>query len=109
LAALTTTQIAIGGANGALAAASAGGDTFNPDSRTFLDVNNGGASPVTVTIQAFGSGPGGNPVSNRAVVVPNATERLIGPFDPAGFADATNTAYITYSAVTSVTVGAFRL
>ena len=109
MAALSTQQIGIGGKQITMAAATAGGDTFNPEGRTFLDVNNGGGSPCTVTIAAQGSGPGGNPVSNRAVVIPAGQEWMIGPFDPAGFADANNNAAITYSGVTSVTIAAVRL
>ena len=90
-------------------AAAAGGDTFGPDPRTFLDITNAGGSAITVTITAYGSGPGGNPVANRVISVPAGEERMIGPFDPAGFADASGNAAIAYSAVASVTVAALRL
>ena len=109
MAAISSEQIGVGGIAPTYGAAAAGGDTFNPDGRTFFHVKNGGGSSITVTITAYGSGPGGNPVSNRVVSVPNAGERMIGPFDPAGFADQNNNAAVAYSAVTSVTVAAFRL
>lgn len=109
MAAISTQQIGIGGITPTYAAATAGGDTFSPEGRTFLHVKNGGGASITVTITAVGSGPGGNPVSNRVVSVTNAQERMIGPFDPAGFADANGNGAIAYSAVTSVTIAALRL
>jgi hypothetical protein len=109
LAALSTQQVAIGGIGPTYQAAAAGGDTFNPEGRTFLHIKNGGGSPITATLTAQGSGPGGNPVSNRVITVPNAGERMVGPFDPAGFADVNNNCAITYSGVATVTVAAFRL
>ena len=109
MAALVTNQIGIGGTLPVYTAASAGGDTFNPDSRSFLHVKNGAGTVCTVTITALGSGPGGNPVANRVVTVPATSERMIGPFDPSGFADVNNNAAVAYSAVTTVTVGMLRL
>jgi hypothetical protein len=109
LAAIASQQIGGGGITPTYAAASAGGDTFNPDSRTLLHVKNGGGSAITVTLTVQGSGPGGNPAQNRVISVPNGSERMFGPFDPAGFADVNGNCAIAYSAVTTVTVAAFRL
>jgi hypothetical protein len=93
-----------------MAPATAGGDQCSPGGRTFLVVNNGGATPITVTLTAYGSGPGGNPVSNRVVTVTNGTTDYIGPLDPAGFANPANgLVQIAYSAVVSVTVGCFTI
>ena len=108
MAAISSQQIGVGGITPAYAAASAGGDTFNPDGRTFLHIKNGGGA-ITVTLTAQGSGPGGNPGQNRVVSVAGASERMVGPFDPAGFADVNGSCAIAYSAVTTVTVAAYRL
>jgi hypothetical protein len=109
LATLSTQQITIGGTTPAYAAATAGGDEFSPDPRSFFHVKNGGGSSITVTITGVGSGPGGNPVANRVVSVPATSERMIGPFDPAGFTGADGLAAVAYSAVTTVTVACLRI
>lgn len=109
MAAIVTQQVGVGGITPAYVPASAGGDTFNPDTRTILHVKNGGGASINVTITALGTGPGGNPVANRVVAIPAASERMIGPFDPAGFADINNNAAVAYSAVATVTVAAFRI
>lgn len=97
----------------AYVAAAAGGDKIpNPDADTFLHVKNGGGSSINVTIATPGTvpGSGGLAIEDRVVAVPNGGERMIGPFPAelyANPADASKLA-ITYSGVTSVTVGAFR-
>ena len=109
MAQISTQQIGIGGVKPTYVAATAGGDSFSPEGRTFLHIKNGGGSPVTVTVTAVGTGPGGNPVSNRVISIPATDERMIGPFDPAGFADANANGAIAYSGVTTVTIAAMRL
>ena len=93
-----------------LVAASGGGDAApcNPDN--YLKVTNGGGSPITVTlaIPAAYSGWSGVVFTNSVVTVANGTSRLIGPINGAIYADPiTGLCTITYSGVTSVTVGVF--
>lgn len=110
MAALATQTIVPGGVAPSYAAAAGGGDTFTPDKDTFLHVKNGGGSPITVTIAVPGNTRYGVATSDVAVSVTNAQERMIGPFPAEAFGDSalSGAAAITYSAVTSVTVGVFK-
>lgn len=91
----------------ALVAASAGGDTFVPDRDTSIVVNNGGGTAVTVTVVTPGTVIG-LPIADVSVSVPAGQRFEIGPFPYEFFADVSGFASITYSSVTSVTVGVFR-
>lgn len=96
----------------ALVAAAGGGDAMNCGPAAFLEVANGGASPITVTLvvpaaRQYEPDVG---VTSPAISVTNATTRLIGPIDAATFADpTTGLCTINYSAVTSVTVAAYSM
>ena len=105
---LTVQTISQAGVSPSLAAAAAGGDEFTNGGRTYFHVNNAGASPVTVTIDSVRACDQGAD-HNLTVSVPNAEERLIGPFDPRRFNNTSGRVAATYSAVTSVTVGAFAI
>lgn len=90
-----------------LVAAAGGGDAFLPSDRTLLRVNNGGGSPITVTIVTPGS-ISGFALADAGGSVTNAQSRLFGPFPAELFADpTTGLCVVTYSGVTTVTVGAF--
>lgn len=98
----------------AVAAASAGGDTAPNDGRTFLLVENGGASSITVTVTAQKTslsvpGLGNVTKANVAQAIAAGDEALLGPFAPAVFNDINGNIDITYSGVTSVSVAAIRL
>lgn len=88
------------------------GNMIPGDGGIILHVKNTGAQ-ITVTIQTGGTLMG-EPVTDKAVVVPATTgDKLIGPFPPALYnqpsgADA-GKVYVDYSAVTGVTVAAFRV
>jgi len=104
---LAPQQIAVTGTTVTYAAASAGGDSCNPDDRVFLRVKNGSGAPINVTILVPGSTWGqANP--DPVIAVP-ATTGEVSIDLPAGLIDLT-TGLIswTYSAVTSVTVALVR-
>lgn len=87
--------------------AAGGGDTVLVDTpNIYLVVRNADATPKTVTIvdprTTYGQA---NP--DIPVVIAAGNTSVIGPI-PVDFADATGIVSITYSAVTSVTVGVFR-
>jgi hypothetical protein len=92
-----------------LAAAAGGGDTFTPSNNQMLAVTNGGGSPITVTV-ATPQQVRGLDIVQISVSVTNGTTKLIR-ISPADFvADpTTGLGNITYSAVTSVTVGVFQV
>lgn len=107
MAQIQTQQIGINGIAPAYQAA-ANGDEFVPDGRTFVHVKNGDASGHNVTITTPGTAFG-EAIADDVVTVPAAGERMFGPFDPAGFAGSDGLAAIAYAALTSMTVGVFRV
>ena len=92
-----------------LVAAEAGGDEFVNSGRDFIHIKNGGGAAIDVTINSQVNCNQG--VDHDVVVsVPATTgEKFIGPFPKDRFDDAANKVQITYSAVTSVTIGIVRL
>jgi hypothetical protein len=105
MAALLLQVLVPGGSESTLAAAAGGGDTCPAGAGVFLEVDNGGETPVTVTLAAQYSTYGLD-LENLAVAVP-AGERWKIPV-PRLFAKADGSADITYSSATDVTVGAFK-
>jgi hypothetical protein len=92
-----------------LVAAAGGGDAFTPGDRTFVRVYYGGGSPISVTFATPGS-VGGLAIADGGGSVTNAQSRLFGPFPNELFQDpTTGLVTVTYSGVTSVTVGVFNL
>jgi hypothetical protein len=97
-----------------VAATATHGNKALNDGKTWLRVKNGSASPITATIN-----------TNRTIdglTVPNLTVTIaatgdgtgldhqdIGPFPMDTFNQSDGYVWITFSAVTTVTVGAFRL
>ena len=114
MAALTVQSINRAGAAPSYVACTGGGDTVVPGSNTFLHVKNGSGGALTVNLAIpaataqFPNVPYTTPV---AVSVPAAGERMIGPLPPQLFADSSisGSMNITYSGVTSLTIGAFNL
>lgn len=77
--------------------------------QTFLHVKKSGANPCTVTVQTPATA-GGLTVGERTVVVPATTgDVMIGPFPAALFRDSDGKLNVTFSEVTGLSFGAFRL
>lgn len=110
MATLATQTIVPGGVGPSYAAAAGGGDALTPTVDTFLHVKNGGGSSITVTIPIPAT-VRGRGLTSLSIVVPNAGERMIGPFPAELFADPANSGLTTinYSGVTTVTVGVFAV
>jgi hypothetical protein len=110
MATLATQQIVPGGVAPTYAAAAGGGDQFVPDKDTFLHVKNGSGGSLNVTVAVPGNERYGVATADLTVAVPAAGERMIGPFPADAFGDPalSGNAGITYSGVTSLTIGAFR-
>lgn len=114
MATLATQVVNYQGLTPAYTAAAGGGDNFVPDQDTFIVVKNGGGSPMTVTIARPGTETGGLATPDVGPIsVPNASEKWLGPFPAEWFADNAGTpagnAFMTYSAVTTVTVGVIKV
>lgn len=112
MAVLTIQEVTVAGINPSYAAAAGGGDTFAPTSPEphILHVKNGGGGSITVTIDdPTSASPGAATQFNpdAAVTVTNGQERMI-EIDPGRFVNtSTGNVSITYSGVSSVTVGVF--
>jgi hypothetical protein len=110
MATLALQSITRNGVGPTYAAATGGGDACPTGDDVFLHVKNGGGSSITVTLAVI---PGAAPfpqtvVTNTVVTVPNAGERMIGPLKSQLYMDpTTGLCQITYSGVTTVTVGVF--
>jgi hypothetical protein len=111
MALLALQSITSAGLTATTVAAAGGGDTIQPasaaDDRCTLYVNNGGGSPITVTVADPGKTPAGNAGTAPAVSVAAGTAMYI-PIPTGAINPATGLASITYSGVTTVTVAALR-
>lgn len=97
-----------------LAAATGGGDSFFMTGRDLLVVNNASGAPITVTISTVVAAvPDNFGVTNAAhdktFSVAAGKTAILGPFSRFRFADANGNAQVTYSGVTSLTVGVLRV
>jgi hypothetical protein len=109
MATLTVTASSLTGTAPTFASAAGGGDVFANDGRTYLEVKNAGGSPITVTVVAQSSCNQGT-LHDSVTSVPATTgDRVIGPFDMTRYNNSSGQCSVTYSGVTSVTVGAMRL
>lgn len=112
MATLTRQVVGPTGVSPSYATAAGGGDKVACGPGTFLHVKNAGGASITVTIDDPTSvGPPGAATFNPdlSVAVTNGQERMIGPITDRYANPADGLAAITYSGVTSVTVGAFTL
>jgi len=105
----TPQVIALTGITPTLTAAEAGGDEFVNSGRDFIHIKNGDAAAMDVTIDSQVDCNQG--VDHDVVVTIPATngEKFIGPFPKDRFNDTAGKVQITYTAVTSVTIGIVRL
>ena len=103
---LTVQEITRAGINPALTAANEDGHTIaNEGRKTFLCVSNDGEEAITVTIVTPNT-VDELAIEDRTVVVPAGESRWAGAFPTAHYG---TTALVTFSAVTSVTCGAFKV
>lgn len=110
MAELTVQSIADSGLAPTYASAAGGGDEFTWSERAFLHVKNGDASAITVTISSqYSSPPDGTAAADLEVTVDGSGEKMIGPLNRQGYRDGDGMVQVGYSAVTSVTVGAFKM
>lgn len=105
---LTVQDLAATGITPSFAAANADGHSLHGDGKSVIEVKNGG-SQITVTIQTPAT-VSGLAVAEQVVTIPATTgDKIIGPFPPNTYNQADGDVYIDFSAVASVTIGAFRM
>lgn len=110
MAALTVQNILIDGAiRQSLVAAAAAGDSIVNEGKTFLEVVNADASPITVTVKGATDLPL-DTSADQTIAVANGTTELIGPFPVGNYNRETDeSVVIEYSAVANITVAAFSV
>ena len=110
MAALTVQTIPLLGVQKAtLVAAATAGDTFVNDGKTIFEVNNADVSATTVTITGQRNLPL-DTSSTKTVSVAASTTQIIGPFPVGNYNRETDeSVVVTYSSVTTLTVGAFTV
>jgi len=89
-------------------AAGAGGDEFDNDGRTWVEVTNGGGGSINVTVDQVNPDSQGR-VLDPVIAVGAAVTKRFGPFEKTLFDDANGRVKLSYSGVSSVTVGVFKL
>jgi len=106
MATFTTQLIVPAGLNPTFAAAAGGGDKFTPGDTTFIETINASGGSITVTVDSKVNSNYGTDV-NLVVAVPAGERRRIGPLPAQRFAGSDGLGDITYSGVTTFTVGVF--
>ena len=111
MATVTPTSKSALGAGIATAAASAGGDVVtNTDGGCVILFYNGDGTSKTVTVKSYTAAipPAGMAKTDMAVVVAANAVGVIGPLDAAAWNNSSGQVELTYSAVTSCRVGAYK-
>lgn len=84
-------------------AAAGGGDKFLNTGTEFVAIVNGDVGSRTITIPIPAT-VDGKAVASRTVTIAPGVEKIIGPFPPGYYNDASGYVNLTYDAVTSLTV-----
>ena len=93
----------------ALAACAALGDSFLNDGKTYLKVVNGAVAAQNVIFVLPGTCDQGE-AHTETVVLDASSTYYLGPFDPKFYNQpSTNKVNITYSAVVTLTIAAYKL
>ena len=93
-----------------LTAAAGGGDAFANDGNTFFVVANGGGGAITFgATTANTAGKNAFAIADASVSVGAGKTYIFGPFEPGIFNNSSAQVAVTYSGVTTVTVGAFKI
>lgn len=115
MAVLTVNPIVLAGFTSALVAAAGGGDLVPDDGneRTYVEVLNGSGASINVTVAPVETsrnvgGIGSVTIPSIVVAVAAGARKKIGPF-PSAYRNSSGQVALAYSAVTTVTVGAFSL
>ena len=106
--ALTVSKvISTGLAEPAKGAANVDGNSIpNPSGSAWIEILNGSASPINVTVQTSKAYKGRAVADDVVAVAAGATKRIGGNWDPEVYNQTDGSVYVDYSAVTTVTVAA---
>lgn len=107
MAALTTQVVDLAGITASYVAATVGGDTFSPGDGVEFCLKNGSGVSVTATLATPGTVDGLAVADRPLVVAAGAEGRIRVPTRL--YAKADGQCDVTYSAVTTVTVGVFKV
>lgn len=92
-----------------LTAATLGGDDFENDSKTILEVANGAGGDLALTIKGQRTLPTGVDPT-KVITVPAGETRLVGPFPAAIYSrDSDGHVVVEYDDETSITIGPISL
>jgi hypothetical protein len=103
---LTVQNVVRSGLTPSYSAANVDGHGIPNSGAEFLHVKTGGTG-TTVTIPIPGT-VDGQAVASKTVVLGTSTERMIGPFPPGTYNQASGEVHIDFSSVTTVTVAAIK-
>lgn len=90
----------------------ANGNSFLNSGREMIEITNGAATPITVTIVTNGTYVVGSaiyPIADLAVTVVNATSKVLGPFDKTLFNDPDGLVQLDWSSGTTITARVIAL
>lgn len=91
----------------ALVAAHVDGHKFANDGQAYFEVLNGSGGSINVTVQTPNT-VDGNAISDKVVAVAAGARKKFGPYPRQHYNQGSEEVYVDISAVTSVTLGAFR-
>lgn len=105
----TVQQINRNGLNPTRGAAHADGYAIpNDGERVMFEVVNGSGASINVTVQTPGS-VDGNAIADKVASVPAGESRMFGPYPRSIYNQGAEQIYVDLSAVSSVTIGFFRI
>lgn len=110
MAVLTVQPVVLAGIVPTYAAAAGGGDSFvcPKPGRTWVHAKNGSGGSITVTMTSQATARSGLVAASDAVVIGAGAEKLF-LVDDVVWVDANGSVQLTYSGVTSLTVGVFQI
>lgn len=104
---LAPTTITRSGIVDTLVAANVDGNYFLNTGANWLEVNNGSGGSINVIIAGVTDGI--TVTALKTIAVAAGARKKIGPFPSTPYSDSSGYVQLTYSAVTTVTVGVFTL
>lgn len=105
MALLTATQITRAGVTKTLVAANAGGDTYDNSLSPYVELNNGSGASITVYAAVYVDGQ--TIIQGRAWVIGAGLRVAIAPMTASYSNPADGKVSLTYTGVTTLTVGIF--